>query len=315
MVAIIFTVFYVLLYPAVKAGVLHSGGGRRKMLFYDTALAVYIIALVFITGLCVGSFLCCVSWRICHGEKFYKGRSHCPDCGHALSATDLIPLFSWLFLGGKCRYCHKKIPFRYPLSELVTGLVFVTVLIKFDITANTAVFLLLCSVLICIALCDLQSFIVPNGLLLCGVLVYIIYLFLSGDILHTLLGSLLGAAVSSVPLLLVSLLLDKVMKKDTLGGGDIKLFFVLGLFFDWKVCIFMVLFSCIAGLLFALAAMAVAKHRFKDIVPEREPDEVGTDDDLPRGAFPFAPAICFSGFVTLIFGEAIVAGYLSLFGL
>ena len=81
---------------------------------------------VFIFGLCIGSFLNCVIYRMEEGKSL-KGRSFCPHCKHNLSWLDLFPVFSWLFLGGKCRYCKKKISWQYPIVELATGILFVLI--------------------------------------------------------------------------------------------------------------------------------------------------------------------------------------------
>ncbi|PIY78427.1 MAG: prepilin peptidase, partial [Parcubacteria group bacterium CG_4_10_14_0_8_um_filter_35_7] len=83
-----------------------------------------VIFFIFIFGLCIGSFLNAVIWRLHRKESFFKGRSYCPKCRHSLGARDLIPLLSFLLLKGKCRYCKEKISWQYPVVELATGLLF-----------------------------------------------------------------------------------------------------------------------------------------------------------------------------------------------
>ena len=85
--------------------------------YLDTFTKIYLIAVCALFGLVMGSALNCLAYRIAHKEKWSGGRSRCPDCGHTLKAADLIPLFSYLFLKGRCRYCGKKISPRYPIAE------------------------------------------------------------------------------------------------------------------------------------------------------------------------------------------------------
>ncbi|MDD7254218.1 MAG: prepilin peptidase, partial [Firmicutes bacterium] len=84
-------------------------------------LAGYVIVLAVVLGAVFGSFLNCMAWRMVHHESVLKGRSHCASCGHPLKAADLVPVFSYLFLKGKCRYCGEKISPRYMAAELVSA--------------------------------------------------------------------------------------------------------------------------------------------------------------------------------------------------
>ena len=90
---------------------------------------IYIGFVFFLFGLVFGSFCNAWAWRIAHDESIAKGRSHCPECGHTLAAKDLVPLFSWIALKGKCRYCGKPISRRYPLVEAILGVYFLSVYI------------------------------------------------------------------------------------------------------------------------------------------------------------------------------------------
>ena len=103
----------------------------------DPVMLVYSCILAAAFGAVFGSFINCTAWRIAHGENFLKGRSHCAECGHALSAADLVPVFSYLFLRGKCRYCGKKISPRYMLTELLLAAAFVCFVLRFGISGET----------------------------------------------------------------------------------------------------------------------------------------------------------------------------------
>ena len=108
---------------------------EEVMSIYEyTPILIYFVLLAAVLGSSLGSFLNCAAWRIVHGESFLKGRSHCTTCGHALGFLDLIPVLSWVFLKGKCRYCGEKIPARYPLTELFFAAVSVLCLLRFDLT-------------------------------------------------------------------------------------------------------------------------------------------------------------------------------------
>ena len=97
-------------------------------------LLVFCVIVMFFFGACMGSFLNCAAWRITHGESFLKGRSHCPSCNHPLGILELIPVFSWLVQGGRCRHCGEKISVRYLLTETAFGIISVVCLLRFDLS-------------------------------------------------------------------------------------------------------------------------------------------------------------------------------------
>ena len=104
------------------------------MLYADPFLTVYCCLLAALLGACMGSFLNCAAWRIVHGESVLRGRSHCDACGHVLAVRDLIPVVSYLAAHGRCRYCGAKLSRRHVLAEAVSALVFVTLLLHYDIS-------------------------------------------------------------------------------------------------------------------------------------------------------------------------------------
>ena len=120
----------------------------------------------FLIGFCVGSFLNVAALRAAAGESFVRGRSHCPSCGETLRVWDLVPLFSYLFLRGRCRYCHAKISMRYPLTEAAAGGLYVLCLWRYGLTLQMMNAWLVASLLLCVFLIDMQAMIIPNGLVL-----------------------------------------------------------------------------------------------------------------------------------------------------
>ncbi len=255
-------------------------------------ILLYFCFVAALLGAVFGSFLNCAAWRIAHGESFLKGHSRCPGCGHALGAADLVPVFSWVFQRGRCRYCGEKISVRYPLTELFFALVTVLCLLRFDLTVLCLRNWIFLCCLFCLALVDLESYIIPDGCLLIAAGAWAAALpFLRpgwGEIGRAVLAGL----VFGGGLLLVSLVMDKLLKKESLGGGDVKLFAVVGLYLGFVGTLFCMMLACILGLGFVLA--------------RKGPVHGGK-------AIPFGPAISLAAAIMLLFGEGMVNWYLHLF--
>lgn len=107
------------------------------MLYTAPAITVYSCFIAALLGACMGSFLNCAAWRIVHGESVLRGRSHCDVCGHVLAPRDLVPVFSYVFSRGRCRYCGAKLSPRHAVGEAVAALVFVSLLLRYDISLRT----------------------------------------------------------------------------------------------------------------------------------------------------------------------------------
>lgn len=264
------------------------------MLFLSPGLATYFLFLTALLGLCMGSFFNCFAWRMAHGESILKGRSHCPACGHALGASDLVPVFSYVFLRGRCRYCGERISPRYPATELVSLLVFLSLVLRYDITLTTLRLLVLACLLFTVALVDLEVRRIPDGLLLAAVIWYLATLpLVAPKFLPALRQGLLGGLLVAGPLLLFVLLADRLLGRESMGGGDIKLFFVVGLYLGPALNLLNLILSCILGVIFGMI--------FR---PRRE--------DSSR-AIPFGPAAAAGTWLTLLWGNAILHWYLGLF--
>jgi leader peptidase (prepilin peptidase)/N-methyltransferase len=259
-------------------------------IYLTTFTAFFWFSITFLLGITMGSFLNCVAMRVLSGEPIARGRSHCMSCEHKLGALDLVPLFSWLLLKGRCRYCESKISARYPLSELVLGIAYVLILAKYDLTLRTLELIVLCSILLCVTLCDLDEHIIPDRFIVIGIVNRMLFILLSGKIWDELKVSVIGAFSVSLPLLILSLILDKILKKDTMGGGDIKLFFMAGMYFAWSVNILVLLMSAIIGIIFG---MLRKKNEEKQI--------------------PFGPAISVGFFLGMLVGSELVNLYVGLF--
>lgn len=265
------------------------------MLHLTTGLTVYILSITALSGLVIGSFLNCWAYRLTTGESILKGRSHCPSCGHMLGVWDLIPVASYIFLRGKCRYCQERFSIRYLVAELVCAAYFVSVVWHFDVTPEALKYLVLGSLLFCIALVDLESQIIPDRLIVGVIANFILFTLLFKEPVFSALwqGVLAGFSIS-VPLLVIVLIMDRILKRESMGGGDIKLLFAIGLYFTWQLNIFLLIVACLAGIVLGLS-----KKGFRD------------DEENP-GAFPFGPAIVFAYGVVLLFGEPFLMWYRSL---
>jgi len=252
-------------------------------------LPLYIMAVVL--GLVMGSFLNCLAWRLVHGESVLKGRSHCAVCGHVLGPADLVPLLSWLLLRGRCRYCGGAVSPRYPLTELLCAALYATLTWRYGVCADSLRFLLLFSLLLAASLVDWEAGWVPDRLLAAGAAGWALLLPLEGEPLKTLARGLTGAAALFVPLLLLVLAADRVLGRESMGGGDLKLFALLGLYFGWAQGLLLVILSCLTGLAAAAAAGKAG----------------------PGKPFPFVPAMAAAAWLTAMWGEPVIGWYTSLF--
>ncbi|MBP3900537.1 MAG: prepilin peptidase [Blautia sp.] len=256
---------------------------------YQPMLAFFVIVAV-VFGAVMGSFLNCAAWRIAHGESFVKGRSHCPECGHTLGALELIPVLSYVIQRGRCKACGTKLSVRYPITELVFSGITVICLLRFDLTVLCLrnYFFLCC--LFVLFFTDLDDMIIPDGCHIVSIAAWVITQpFLFTGWTDTLL-SVAAAFLFGGGLLGVSLVMDRVLGRDSLGGGDIKLFFVIGLYLGMIGTLFTMMLACIVGLIIH----ALSKGREKS----RE--------------FPFGPSIAAAAAAMLLFGQPLISWYGSL---
>ena len=264
------------------------------MLYISPGFTVYFCAVAFLLGACMGSFLNCMAWRIVHGESVLRGRSHCDVCGHVLTARDLVPIVSFLAHHGRCRHCGAKLSARHVWAETVTGAVFVLIVLKFDISLQALGALALACVLLAGAFADLEGYIIPDRFVLAGIGLRVVWFFFE-DWRTTLPDALLGGFAVGGGLLLVVLLYEKLRKLDAMGGGDIKLLFVTGLYLGWMQNLLCLLFACIFGIFFA--ALSQKKRQSQENAK----------------IFPWGPSICAAAITTLLFGDQIIVAYLGLF--
>ena len=265
------------------------------MLHTTPFITAYLTFLAFALGACMGSFLNCMAWRIVHGESFVNGRSHCDFCGHVLTFDDLVPIISYIAHKGRCRYCGKKLPAGLLVAEIASALVFVSCLWKFDVSLEMLEYLLFGCILLAVSFADMEGFIIPDGFILAALVIRLVFIFLSGNIMEQLVFSAVGGLAVSAALLLIVLIFEKLMHREAMGGGDIKLIFACGLFLGLGKNILCLLMACVIGIVFALIT-----QKFR----------AGQED--PK-IFPFGPSIALGAWLSLLFGDSIINSYVSLF--
>ena len=213
-------------------------------------LLLYII--LFLYGIVIGSFLNVCIYRIPKQENIAKVRSHCMQCDHQLKWYELIPLFSYLLQGGKCRVCKTKISVQYPLIEGANGILYVFIFMINGINVDSLLYCLLTSTLLVLSVIDFRTYEIPIG---------INYFILVLGVLRTVLHNthwaehVIGFFAVSVVLYIIII----ATKGRGIGGGDMKMMAVCGLFLGWKEIILAFLLGCIIGSVVHVIRMRVTK--------------------------------------------------------
>lgn len=272
-----------------------------------------IIAMLVVFGLCLGSFVNALVWRLYQQSlpkkkrrasdeelSISKGRSMCTNCGHTLHSIDLIPVFSWLSLRGKCRYCRTPISWQYPLVEVVTAIVFVVsylfwphALEGWEVAAFT-VWLMIVVGLMALVVYDLRWMLLPNRIvfrLYVLATLFIVFKALSEGSLRTCISAILGVLVGGG----IFYLLFQLSDGSWIGGGDVKLGFLLGAIVGGPVSAAMVIFG--ASLLGSLLAIPLT-----------------ITNRLNRGTrIPFGPFLIAAAVIVQLFGHDITTWYRAAF--
>lgn len=267
------------------------------MLYLTPFFTIYSCVLAAVFGACMGSFLNCMAWRIVHGESVLRGRSHCDVCGHVLTAGDLVPIVSYLAHKGRCRWCGAKLSARHVLAEAATAATFVALLLKYDISLQALEYTLFACLLLACAFADLEGYMIPDRFILAGIVLRLVSLFCIDGWKQNWLDAVLGGLAVGGVLLAVVLLYEKLRKTEAMGGGDIKLLVMTGLWLGWKRNIVCLLFACVLGVACGLVSVRRGSGQ----------------EDGERKLIPWGPSIAAAAIVTLLCGNEIVAAYLSLF--
>lgn len=262
-----------------------------------------MIIIIFIFGLLIGSFINCLVWRL-HQEETILGRSYCPRCKAKIAWYDNVPLLSFLILRGKCRHCHKKISWQYPLIELATGLLFalsywlnigMTISnfqfpISDQIPYQTWIFIIrdiiAISFLIIIFIYDLKYYLILDKISIPAIiLLFCFNIILGFNWQNILISGIIGGSF---------FLLQFVLSKGKwVGGGDIRLGVLMGVLLGWPHILTALFIAYILGSLVAIPLLALGKKKF--------------GSKLPMGAF-LVPATI----IALYWGDWLVDWYFNL---
>lgn len=211
-------------------------------------MEVYYIIVFFIFGAILGSFYNVVGYRLPKGESIIFPSSHCTNCGHKLKPYELVPIFSFLFLKGKCSKCKQKISWFYTIFEILTGLLFVLCYLVFkDNIIDLVIALTFVSMIIIIFVSDFHYLIIPDSVLLIFSVILLIELIIRNGFANIYLP-LLNGLLSFIAMYVIKLLGDFIFKKESMGGGDIKLLFVMGLVLGFPQALFSIFVGSLVGL-------------------------------------------------------------------
>ena len=192
---------------------------------------VFYKIIFFILGITLGSFYTVVGQRLPRGENFVSGRSRCDSCNKTLKYYELIPLFSFFLQKGKCRECGSKIDLLLPFMEVACGLLFLVSFHSFGFSLDLLIALGIVSLLIIVLVSDLTYLIIPDKLLVFFSIYFIIVQIFRVGIVDTLIQIGIGVFLFSI-MYLIMLIGNMAFKRESLGGGDIKLMFLFGLVLD-----------------------------------------------------------------------------------
>ena len=254
--------------------------------------------IAFILGSMVGSFLNVCILRIPKGESVIHPPSHCPNCKAPIAFYDNIPLLSYLILRGRCRACRERISPRYFAVELLTASLTVALFYKFGLGPAFLSSFIFVAALIVISFIDLDVMIIPDVISLPGIVLGLLFSILARTALEdpfeaipSPLSSLSGLLVGGGFLLAVGWIYEVITKVEGMGGGDIKLFAMIGAFLGWQSLLATLLFASLGGAVIGLTVMLVKR------VGRRHP-------------IPFGPFLCLGALLYLFFGKELAAFYL-----
>jgi leader peptidase (prepilin peptidase)/N-methyltransferase len=245
---------------------------------------VYLVAC-FVTGTFMGSFVGVLTYRIPRDEQWVTGHSVCPACGHQLGVMDLVPVWSYLFLRGRCRYCHARIGVRYLWTEIFTGLLFAGIGLGLGWSVDALKFAIMTVLAVAAGILDFETGLVPDALVLPGAAIGLAFGGLAGW--NGLVGAAAGAAIGAGLFALII-----VFSKGGMGWGDATLGLMLGSFLGWRLAIVFLMLAFIIGAVAGVVLMVFFKKKGKD-------------------AMPFGPAMAAGAYVAALAGKNLTTWYLA----
>jgi leader peptidase (prepilin peptidase)/N-methyltransferase len=218
----------------------------------------------FLFGSIVGSFLNVCIWRLPREESIVFPPSRCPACGAGIRPRDNLPILGWLLLRGRCRDCREPISPRYPLVELLTAVLFLLAYRKAGPTWELLAGLVLLSAMVVIVFIDLDHMIIPDVITLPGI---VLGLLLTPLLPHTLLSGVVGAAVGGLYFYLAAVISHLVLKKEGMGGGDIKMAAMMGAFLGWQLLLVAIFLALLLGSATGITLLVLKRKERGDPIP------------------------------------------------
>jgi len=258
--------------------------------------------VVFIFGAIVGSFLNVCIHRMPNGESVVWPSSHCPKCKKRIPAYDNIPFISYILLGGRCRFCKERISLRYPLVEFLTAVLFLLFYMRFGLSFDFLLYIVLVCLLITASFIDIAHRIIPDEVSLGGIVlgillsvvrsVHINPFFWQGRfLLDSFLGVIVGGAIIYFSGFIFDLIYFKLLKKppiqgetESMGGGDVKLLAMIGAFLGWKLALITFFIAPFFGLSVGVINLILKKDH----------------------TIPYGPFLSLAAILALFFGESIL---------
>lgn len=258
----------------------------------------YLIGFfIFIFGVCIGSFLNCVIYRLETNKKI-NGRSFCPNCKHKLCWKDLFPVFSFIFLGGKCKYCKGKISWQYPVVEIATGILFLCIYNFTPLNYINLVFLFyIISALIIIFIYDLKHYIIPDKILFPAIIITAVYdIFVQCWLNYGFfnVASFENYFLATIIASGFFFLIFFFSKGKAMGFGDVKLAILMGLLLGLTNVLVALFLAFFVGALTGSGLMALKRKKIKSEIP-------------------FGPFLILGTLIALFYGEIIIKWYLNIF--
>lgn len=242
---------------------------------------------VVIIGLVIGSFLNVCIYRIPAEESIAFPPSHCGNCKHKLGVLDLVPVFSYLFLGGKCRYCHQKISIQYPLIEILNAALYAAVYYKFGATFSFIKYAVFISSMIVIGMIDGKTKFVYKSTTIFAAAAGVVFMIIEGMLFkEKILTYIIGAAFCFLIILLI------VVLTKGMGEGDIEIAIICGLFLGFKLSALGLFLSFIVGGIVGVILLLRRKKGFKD-------------------EMPFGPCLAIGAIISLFAGTNMLSWYFS----
>ena len=250
-----------------------------------------IITLVIIFGLMVGSFLNVCIYRIPREESIVHPRSHCPHCNFQLRFWENIPVLSYLFLRGLCSNCKTTISFKYIFVELLTALLFILLYNHYGLTFDFVMSIIFICVILVITFIDIDYQIIPNQLLLVGVIPAVYQIISVG--FQNSSSYFIGAFGLGIGILLISLMGKVLFKKESMGMGDVKFAALIGLLLGWQNGLLAVFLAFLSSAIIILILLPFSKISFGQRIP-------------------FGPFLSLGTIIAMLWGTIIITTYLQI---